>query len=307
MGHHHNHDHHHSISQDADKRYLALALIILVVFMVVEVIIGIASSSLALISDAGHMLSDAAAIGLSLIAMNWASRPAKGRFTFGYKRAEIFSAMINGITLVLLAVWFVIEAIFRLIDPPSVHGMAVTLTAIAGIFVNWLVIWLMGKADRSSLNVEGSYQHILTDLYAFIATAIAGAIIWMTGWNRMDAIATLIVAWLMLKAGYALMRNAGFIFFEAAPAHLNPEEIGNAIRQFEGVTGVADLHIWEVTSGFSALSAHVFVPRELDCHDKRRELETMLKERYHIEHTTLQMDHASEGAIEAGCSAEHAH
>lgn len=304
-GHSQGHDHQHAIADDADKRYLLLALLLLLAFMAVEIVVGLLSSSLALLSDAGHMLSDAGAIGLALLAMHWASRPAQGQFTFGYKRAEIFSAMINGLTLLLLAIWFVIEALLRFIEPANVHGVAVLVTALAGIVVNFGAIWLMSRANRENLNVEGSFQHILTDLYAFIATAIAGALIWITGWNRLDAVATLIVAALMLKSGYFLVRKASLIFFEAAPSHLNPQRIRQAIAQFNGVTGIQDLHVWEVTSGFPALAAHVFVPVSLDCHDKRRELETMLKADFGIEHTTLQMDHALAGDILPGCSAQH--
>lgn len=301
----HDHSHHqHTVSANADKRWLSLALAVLVAFMLVEVVIGILASSLALITDAGHMLTDAGAIALSLFAMHMAQRPATGSYTFGFKRVEILSAQANGITLLLLSVWFVFEAVMRLTNPPDVDGPAVFFTALAGIAVNALVIWLMAKADRSSMNIEGSFQHILTDLYAFIATAIAGGLIWLTGWNRLDAVAALVVAALMLRAGYGLVRDSGRVFLEASPRGIDPQAVCKAMLEQNHVTRIDDLHIWEVTSGMPALSAHLYVSPEVDCHDKRRDVATMLHERYNIAHVTLQTDHAEalpEGRQDASC------
>lgn len=293
--HTHDHDHHHAhshgVAPDADSRYLVIALLLLVGFMTVEVIVGILAQSLALISDAGHMLTDVGSIGLALFAMRLAKRPASGSYTFGFKRVEILSAQANGLTLVLLSAWFIVEAVLRLIHPPTVEGQLVTLVAIIGVGVNLLAVWAMSKANRQSLNVEGSFQHILTDLYAFIATAIGGAIIWYTGWNRVDSIAALIVAALMLKAGIGLVRESGRIFLEAAPRGLEPVIIGEAIRGIPSVLRLDDLHVWEVTSGMPSLSAHVFVADDMDCHDVRRGIEAMLHDRFDITHTTLQTDH----------------
>lgn len=303
--HSHAHDHHHAhgVARDADRRYLTIALLLLLGFMVVEVVVGIMAKSLALISDAGHMLTDVGSISLSLVAMRLAIRPASGSYTFGLKRVEILSAQANGLTLLLLSVWFVVEAIRRLVHPPVVQGLLVTVVAVVGIGVNLLAVWAMSKANRQSLNVESSYQHILTDLYAFIATAIAGVLIWWTGWNRFDAIAALVVAGLMLKAGIGLVRDSGRIFLEAAPRGLEPATIAEAIRTTPAVTCVDDLHVWEVTSGLPALSVHVSVDYEIDCHVVRRELETMLHERFAIVHTTIQTDHAAAGqSASAPCS-----
>ena len=294
--------HGHGVSRDADKRWLAIALGLLLAFMAVEVVVGILARSLALISDAGHMLTDAGSIALALFAIRMAARPATGRYTFGFKRVEILSAQANGITLLLLTAWFVYEAIRRLITPPPVQGPLMTLVAVVGIAVNLAAVWLMSRANRQSLNIRGSYVHILNDLYAFIATAVAGGVIWLTGWNRLDAIAALVVAALMLKAGVELVRDSGRVFLEAAPKNLDPVAVRASILTTPGVTAITDLHVWEVTSGFPALAAHVFVRVEDDCHDKRRELEAMLLERYEIEHTTLQMDHAGENALlQPGC------
>lgn len=284
--------HGHGLTADADRRYLAGALTLILAFMAVEVVVGILAQSLALISDAGHMLTDAAAIVLALWAINLAARPARGRWTYGFKRAEILSAQANGLTLFLLAAWFIYEAIRRLIDPPEVQGVLVLVTALVGIAVNVSAAWLLSKANRTSLNVEGAFQHILNDLYAFIATAVAGLVVALTSFARADALAALVVAVLMIKAGYGLVRDSGRIFLEAAPAGLDPDEIGPAMAQRPGVSEVHDLHIWDVTSGMPSLSAHVLVNPNCDCHQVRRDLEVLLKGTYEIEHTTLQVDHA---------------
>ena len=299
------HGHSHGVARDVDGRYLMVALLLLTGFMVIEVVVGILAKSLALISDAGHMLTDVGSIGLALVAMRLAKRPASGSFTFGLKRVEILSAQANGLTLVLLAAWFAVEAMLRLIDPPVVEGKLVTVIAVIGIAVNLVAVWVMSKANRQSLNVEGSFQHILTDLYAFIATAIAGGIIWWGGWNRVDSIAALIVAGLMLKAGIELVRESGRIFLEAAPRGLDAVAIADAIRKVPSVTRLDDFHLWEVTSGMPALSAHVFVDQAVDCHDVRRSVEAMLRTTFAITHTTLQTDHAhADDSTSTACSFE---
>jgi cobalt-zinc-cadmium efflux system protein len=251
--------HSHGVSQDADRKFLTIALALIVSFMAVEIVVGALAQSLALIADAGHMLTDAAAIGLALVAMRLAARPAKGAFTYGLKRVEILSAQANGVTLLILAVVFIVEGILRLIDPPVVRGGLVLATALFGIVVNLAAAYALSKANRQSLNVEGSFQHILTDLYAFIGTAIAAAIILATGWQRADPVATLFVAALMLKAGSGLVRDSGRVFLEASPRGIDPDRVQQAILATSGVVGVHELHVWEVTSGFPALSAHVLV------------------------------------------------
>jgi cobalt-zinc-cadmium efflux system protein len=282
----------HGVSADADGKWLAIALGLIVVFMAAEVVIGLVANSLALISDAGHMLTDAASIVLALIVIRLARRPARGRYTYGFKRVEILSAQANGITLLLLTVWFVYEGVRRLITPPEVAGPLVLFTALAGIVVNILATWSISRANRTSLNVEGAFQHILNDLYAFIGTAIAGVVVWATGFARADAIAALVVAGLMAKAGWGLVRESGRIFLEAAPAHLDPVDIGAKIVALAQVTEVHDLHIWQITSGQSSLSAHVLVADDADSHTVRFRIETMLHDALGLEHTTLQVDQA---------------
>ncbi|MEU8901502.1 cation diffusion facilitator family transporter [Nocardia sp. NPDC048505] len=292
----HGHNHDHGVSVDSDRRWLGLALALIVTFMAAEVTVGILAHSLALITDAAHMLTDAVSIVLALIAIRLSLRPAGGRFTYGYKRAEILSAQANGITLLLLAVWFVYEGIQRLIDPPDVEGPLVLVTALFGIVVNILAAWCISKANRSSLNVEGAFQHILNDLYAFIGTAIAGAVVWLAGWARADAIAALVVAALMFKAGWGLVRESGRIFLEAAPAHLDPDAIGARLVGIPPVVEVHDLHVWVITSGQPSLSAHVLVDAGADCHAARSAIEAVLHDEFGLEHTTLQVDHVGADA-----------
>jgi cobalt-zinc-cadmium efflux system protein len=208
------------------------------------------------------------------------------------------AAAINGSTLLVLGLLFVYESVRRLIDPHPVEGAAVLVVALAGVVVNLVATGVLAGANRESLNVEGAFQHILTDLAAFVATAIAGAVILLTGFERADGIAAMLVAALMLRAAYTLLRESGRVFLEAAPRGLDPEAIGLRMAGQTGVTEVHDLHIWEVTSGFPALSAHVLVGRDSDCHDARRALEAVLHDEFGIEHTTLQVDHEGEGLLE---------
>jgi len=290
--HDHSHDHVH-LNRDADRRSLAWALGLILTFMAVEVAAGILASSLALLSDAGHMLTDAAALAMSLAATRLAARPAHGAMTYGLGRAEVLSAQANGLTLVVLSGLIVYGAIVHLVSPPAVRGGVVVGVAVAGIVVNLLAVRILAgpREGERSLNLEGSYRHILTDLYGFIATAIAGGLILATGFARADAIASLLIAGLMLHSAYGLLKASGRVFMEAAPAGINPDQIGRALVGVPGVVEVHDLHVWEVTSGFAALSAHVVVRADDDCHEVRRGLERMLDDRFHLHHTTLQVDH----------------
>jgi len=287
----HGHGHGHGVSGNADRRYLTGALALIVGYMSVEVVIGVVARSLALISDAAHMMTDAFAIVLALVAMRIAARPPRGGYTYGLRRAEILSAQLNGLTLLLLAAYFVYESVVRLLDPPNVNGQLVFWTSLTGIAVNVGATWLISKANRSSLNVEGAFQHILNDLYAFIATTIAGLAIWLFGFDRADVIASLIVAALMLKAGYGLLRDAGRVLMEAAPSGIDPSELGTRLAERPCVQEVHDLHVWEVSSGYPALSAHVLVEPKGDCHAVRRDLQELLRTSYGITHTTLEVDH----------------
>jgi cobalt-zinc-cadmium efflux system protein len=282
----------------ADMPRLRRALALILVLMAGELTAGVLANSLALLSDAGHMLTDAGALGFSLVAMGLAARPAAGAMTFGFRRLEILSAQANGVTLLVIAGFIVYEAIDRLVEPARVHAGVVLAVALAGAIVNLAAVLTLAGADRSSLNVEGSFQHILTDLYGFLGTAVAAGVILLTGFDRADAIASLAIAALMIRAGTVLVASSARIFLEAAPKQLDPQLIGRALVALGGVIEVHDLHVWEVSSGFPALSAHVLVSPEADCHRARREMEATLHERFGLDHTTLQVDHAGGELLE---------
>jgi cobalt-zinc-cadmium efflux system protein len=243
------------------------------------------------------MLTDAGAIGLSLFAIRLAARPAKGAMTYGLGRAEILSAQFNGATLLVLALLIIYGAVVRLVHPPAVDGTAVLVVALAGVAVNLGATRTLSSANRQSLNVEGAFQHIVTDLAAFVFTAIAGAVIITTGFRRADAVASLVIAAIMLRAAYGLLRDSGRVFLEAAPRGLDPDLIGRSMAGQAGVSEVHDLHVWEVSSGFPSLSAHVLVGPDTDCHAVRRELEQLLHDQFALNHTTLQVEHQGDGLI----------
>jgi cobalt-zinc-cadmium efflux system protein len=292
-GHAHGHLHGPFHGSPASARRVGAALALILGFMVVEVVAGVLSHSLALISDAAHMLTDAAALGLSLVALRLAARPARGAMTYGFLRVEALAAQANGITLLALAALIIYSAVLRLISPPTVSAWTVVGVALAGIAVNGAATAALAGAGREShMSVEGSFQHILTDLFAFIGTALAGVVILLTGFQRADPIASLAIAALMLRSAVGLLRASGRIFLEAAPPGLDPREIGHALAAHPGVVEVHDLHVWELSAGFPALSAHVLVAPEADCHAAGRALRELLVERFGVKHTTLQVEHA---------------
>jgi len=303
----HNHDHHGggpAAVGARDRRWLLGALVLVVVFMAGEAVAGLLAHSLALLADAGHMLTDAAALLVAVIASRLAERPARGAYTYGFARVDALSGQANGITLVLLAVWFTYEAVRRLFEPQPVHGGVVALVAAAGAAVNVLATWLAGRADRASLNVRGVLAHLVTDAWAFGATFVAGVVIVTTGWRPADAVASLAVAALMAWTGLRLVQAAGRIFLEAAPTGLDPHAIGEDLAAAEGVAEVHDLHVWELGSRRPAMSAHVLVEPPFDCHEVAEGLRLRLAAGYGIDHVTLQVDHAVDAVDGAGHHAD---
>lgn len=300
----HEHGHTHGLGAGSDQRYLLAALALLAAFMLAEVTTAILSGSLALLSDAGHMLADVGAIAGALWAIRLAARPPAGKWTFGWKRAEILSAAGNGITLLVVAGIVTAEAITRLLHPPAVDGWPVIAVAIAGVVVNIAASWVLARANRTSLNVEGAFRHVLTDLYGFIGTLIAGIIIVTTGFTRADPIASLIVVALMVKAAWGLLRDSGRVLLEAAPEDTDLDQVRAHILGVPHVRAVHDLHAWTVTSGLPTLSAHVVVedscfndghvPRLLD------QLQACLTGDFDIEHSTFQLESAAHIGHEPG-------
>ena len=286
------HDHVHG-GRDADRRSLSIALGLIVAFMVAEVTAGAIASSLALLSDAAHMLTDALALALALIAARLAVRPAHGSMTYGLGRAEILSAQANGVTLLVLALVIAYEAIARLVHPPTVKGGLVLAVAIAGVIVNLAATRVLSAGSRSRAQPQrrgllSPHPHRPVRVHR---DRRRGVVILTTGFERADPIASLVIVGLMLHASYKLLIASGRVFMEAAPAGLDPERIGNALAAEPGVVEVHDLHVWEVTSGFPALSAHVVVRAGADCHELRRVLQRVLAERFDVRHATLQVDH----------------
>jgi cobalt-zinc-cadmium efflux system protein len=293
----HGHDHGHGhIAADADRRWLWTALAVIAGFMVVEVVAGVIAGSLALLSDAAHMVTDAGALGLALVAAALAARPARGNFTFGLGRAEVLSAQVNGAALLVLAGVLAVSAIGRLADPPEVEGAIVLVVGAAGAVMNVAAAWALSRAERRSLNIEGARAHVLADLFGSIASVIAGAVILLIGWRLVDPLAALCVVALMLRSGWSLLRDSARVLLEGAPAGIDPEAVGTALAGQPGVVEVHDLHLWEVTTGFPALAAHVVVEPGEDCHGRRRELQALVDERFGIRHVTLQVDHATDRA-----------
>lgn len=299
------HDHYdHGVSRDADQRFLGIALALILTYMVAEVAMAIVAHSLALLADAGHMLTDAGALAASLWAARLAVRPAGGKWTFGLVRAEILSAAANGITLLVVAAVVSVQAINRLVHPTGVHGGVVVTIASLGVLVNLVAAWVLAKANRSSLNVEGSFQHILTDLYAFIATLVAGVVILTTGYERADAIASLIVVGVMVKSSWGLLKASGNVLLEAAPDNVDLDDVRLHLLGVEHVRDVHDLHAWTVTSDLPVISAHIVIddgcftdgciPRILD------QLQTCLAGHFDVEHSTFQVEPARHLNHESG-------
>jgi cobalt-zinc-cadmium efflux system protein len=293
--------HDHGARSSADRRLLAGCLALIAALMAGELVAGILAGSLALLADAGHLISDVAALAFALAAAAMATRPARGRWTYGFRRLEILSAQANGLALALVGIWIVYAAIRRLVSPADVHGGIVLVVALAGIAVNLAATALLARTSRESLNVRGAFVHVATDLAAFAGTAVAGGLVLATGWDRFDPIAGLIVAALMFWGAWGLLRESTRIFLEVSPADIDPDAVGRAIIDEPEVVGAHDLHVWTLTSGFPVVSAHVLVASGADCHAIRQGLEEMLGERFGLEHSTLQVEHTP-GPVQIGPS-----
>jgi cobalt-zinc-cadmium efflux system protein len=286
----------------AHRRALALALAVTASFTVVEVVGGFLTGSLAVLADAAHMLSDNVSLALALGAVWLAAKPATPERTFGYKRAEVLAALANGVTLVALAIWIFVEAIRRLESPETVLAGWMLVIAVVGIGVNLAAGVILHRARADSLNVEAAFRHVLADLLGSFGIAVAAVIVLATGWLQADALVSILIGVLILASSWSILRDATSILLEGAPKGIEVRAVGQRLAGAPGVVEVHDLHIWTITSGFPALSAHVLVGRGEDCHQRRRELERLLLDEFGIEHTTLQVDHAGEagGLVELG-------
>jgi cobalt-zinc-cadmium efflux system protein len=290
MGHSHAH---HADTADARRR-LALVLGLTAVFTVAEVVGGLIAGSLALLADAGHMLSDSLSLTVALVAAWAAQRPATSQRTFGYKRAEILAALFNGVTLVAISIWIFIEAGRRFDDPPEVEGGLMLGVAVAGLAVNALGATILARGSHENLNVSAAMRHVMADLLGSVGVIVAAVLVLATGWRYADPIVGVVIGVLVLGSSWTILRDSTRILLEATPKGLDAGQLGREMRSLPGIMEVHDLHVWTITSGFPALAAHVMVAPDDDCHARRRELERMLKREYGITHTTLQVDHAHE-------------
>ena len=266
-------------------------------FTVVEVVAGFFTGSLAVLADAGHMLSDTFAIGLALVALTLAARPSTPRRSFGFQRAEILAAFVNGLTLVIVSGWIVWEAVQRFRNPPEILGGWMLVVALAGLAVNAISAVILVRSEGESLNVEAALRHVVADLLGSAGVLVAAVVILLTGWTAVDPIVSLAIACLILASAWGVLRDSTAILMEETPSGIDADAVALAIVSVPGVSNVHDLHVWRITSGFDALSAHVLVRRGEDGHGLRREIERELASRFDITHTTLQVDHDAADAL----------
>ena len=300
MSHSHDHSeegHSHGIGsyRGADRKALLIAALLTGGFMIAEAVGGVVTGSLALLADAGHMLSDSFSLFLALFAVSIAARPATAKRTFGYKRAEILAALVNGVLLVLVSLWVVYEAIGRLDDPVEVMGGGMMAIAVLGLIINVVAFLVLWKGGGESLNVRAALRHVLGDLLGSVGVIIAAGVILVTGWEPIDPIVSILISILIVASAWSVLKESVDVLLEAAPKGIDTQEVGTAMAGVDGVEQVHDLHIWQITSGFPSLSAHVLVGADLDCHRIRLELDSLLKEQFEIEHSTLQLEHAGDG------------
>jgi cobalt-zinc-cadmium efflux system protein len=304
MGHSHSHGHSHGNHVHShgggsqNRRALTTALVITATYTVAEVIGGLITGSLALLADAGHMLSDNFSLGLALFAYWLSAKPPTPERSFGYKRAEILAALCNGVTLVAISIWIFYEAYHRFLDPPEILGGWMMAVAVMGLFVNVAAAWVLMRSESENLNLQGALRHILADLAGSAGVIAAALIILLTGWLYADPIISVLIGILVLGSSWTLLRDSVSILLEQAPRSIDSNEVGRKMVGVEGVEEVHDLHVWTITSGFPALAAHVLVGNDQDCHERRRALEKVLYRKFGIEHTTLQVDHVGDHAAE---------
>jgi cobalt-zinc-cadmium efflux system protein len=269
---------------------MRVALGLNVAMLAVGIVGGILTGSLAVLADAGHVLSDVAAIALGLLAASLASRPSGPRRTFGLQRSEVLAAFANGVALVVVATLVVIAALGRLSDPPELGGSGVLVLGFVGLLGNAAATWVLARGDRGDLNLEAVLRHSFADALGSLAVIASGAVILATGWLQADPVASLAVAALILASSVRLVVEPLNVLMESAPAGLDVETLGAELCEVEGVREIHELHVWTVTAGFETLSAHVVAARGADRDGVRRQIEFVLAERFGIEHTTLQME-----------------
>jgi len=281
--------HSHSERRAGQQKQLLIVLLMTGTFMVIELVGGLFTGSLALLADAGHMLTDVAALGLSAFAMWIAARPSPPEKSYGYHRAEILAAVINAVVLLLLSVWIMYEAYRRAFEPPQVFGVPMLLIGIMGLAVNVASVKLLADESASNLNVQSAYLEVLSDAISSCAVILGGGIIWMTGWVLIDPLLSAGISVFIMWRTWGLLSQSVHVLMEGVPTHLNAQEVGQAMAGVPGVKGIHDLHIWAITSGLDALSSHVVISAGEDRDTMLERLQSLLRDRFKIDHATLQI------------------
>lgn len=291
----HLHDHragdasHHHAAEARNPKVLAWSVMLTLGFAAIEVVAGFWSNSLALISDAGHMLTDSMALGLALLAQFIARRPPSPRHSFGFGRAEALAAFINALAMLVVVGWIVIEAAHRFSEPEPVQGKAVFIVALIGLLINLLVAWLLSH-DRQNLNTRAALTHVIGDLLGSVAALIAGAVIYLTGWLTIDPLLSLLVSALILKSTLGVLRDSYHMLMEGVPHHIDYLQVGADIAEIKGVLSVHDLHVWEMSAGQSALIGHLEIRDLQEWPEVLRAIRAMLWQKHGIDHVTLQAE-----------------
>jgi cobalt-zinc-cadmium efflux system protein len=291
--------HSHASDVRANRKHgkLIVALVLTSVYMLAEAVGGWLSNSLALIADAGHMLTDVAALSLTLFAFWFASRPATSRKTYGYYRLEILAAFINGVVLVVLSIWVIYEAFLRWQSPPAVRGLQLTVIATGGLVVNVIVAKLLHSEHKHDLNMRGAFLHVIGDLLGSVAAIAAGVLILAFGWLWADAVCSILISIVIIYGAWRLVSEAVNVLLEGTPRHIDLASVESVMRETEGVTGIQDLHVWTISSGIEALSAHINHDETVSHSDLLAAVRDRLNENFGIDHLTIQMektDHETE-------------
>jgi cobalt-zinc-cadmium efflux system protein len=290
MGAGHSHGHSHEHGRGADTRRLGVVLALVVAYMFAEVVGGLITNSLALLADAGHMLSDAGALALSLFALWIAQRPPTSTHTYGFHRTEILAALANGVILVAISIFIVFEALHRFGNPPEVRGGLMMVIAVGGLVINLVGLAVLSGGRQGSLNVRGAWLHVLSDALGSVGTIAAGVLIWAFRWEWADPVASVVIALLVLWSSWALLRDTVGVLMERAPGDIDVEEVRRSIGEVPGVLAAHDLHVWTITSGMVALSAHVHSRAPTAAGPLLREIARVLHDRFGIHHVTIQVE-----------------
>jgi cobalt-zinc-cadmium efflux system protein len=296
--HNHVHEHGHPHQSGSNRRRLAIVLTLTVLYMFAEVVGGFLTNSLALLSDAGHMLTDIAALALAMFALWFAARPVTHKKTYGYYRMEILAALANGTALVVIALLISLEAVQRLRRPEPVHGFELLLIATGGLAVNMISAWLLHAASEENLNMRGAFLHVLSDALGSVGAIVAGVLIWLWGWTIVDPIISVLMCLLVIYSAWQLISESVNILLEGTPSHINIRAVIETMERVEGVAGVHDLHVWTISSGKEALSAHVTIEAGASHKETLDALQQRLRSQFNIGHVTIQLESPDEVGID---------